>query len=768
MIYASSTKILGFEVTYLQLGITIALIVLLIIAAIAFRRNIKIQMRVANYMNNECNIFNRKGLEMYLFKHRKRLSSPTLVAIELRNLALIAKNSNGNLPYRIASIIIKSMKKEETVGRLEYNKFLVVANGRSKEEIKSLCNDFDQRLNGDDSELHSDVNFAITFGIYENPNLDDTKLAITLAENTLVYSNVKEKNIYFYSDDVSMALTRKDRINEQKHAALEEKRFISFIQPKVSLATGRVVGGEILCRWLDEYQKPVYYPNEFIPIFEENGFVKEIDKLMLENAARLAQVLVRNGYPDIQISVNLSKINFETKNFASEIYNIVTEAGASPRNVEIEITETTIMNNSTYVASCIMELRQLGFKVAMDDFGKEYSSLGLLSSNPFDVIKLDSIFFKDGLSTEKTRGIVSDILSMLSKLDYEIVCEGIETKEVVNIIGSINPNVVIQGYYFSKPIPVYQFEAFVATKYDFDFETPEVKAEAPKEKEKKEKKTEAEPSTDAARVKELEERINQMQQMFANQYHSNNQQPQPGYNQPYGQPQPGYGQPGYNQPYAQPQPGYGQPYANQPYQGQPGYNQPYGQPYAQPYQGQPYGQPQPGYAQPYGNQPYQGQPYGQPQPGYAQPGYNQPYQAPSQPEPAPSVAQAPKEEPAAEAPKPVKKKVVKTKKVEPEEVEEMVEEPEVVEQKVEEPQVEAPAKEPEVVEEQPTLESEAEENTQEENASEPEEEVEEEFESESQFDIDHDKMPNPKGVKIEVKKKPVPKKEPVKINVDDK
>ena len=235
MTYASSTKILGFEVTYLQIGITIALIVLLIIAAIAFRRNIKIQMRVANYMNNECNIFNRTGLEMYLFKHRKRLSSPTLVAIELKNLALIAKNSKGNLPYKIASIIIKNMKKEETVGRLEYNKFLIVANGRSKEEIKSLCNDFDQRLNGDDSELHYDVNFAITFAIYENPNLDDTKLAITLAENTLVYSNVKEKNIYFYSDDVSMALTRKDRINEQKHAALEEKRFISFIQPKVSL-----------------------------------------------------------------------------------------------------------------------------------------------------------------------------------------------------------------------------------------------------------------------------------------------------------------------------------------------------------------------------------------------------------------------------------------------------------------------------------------------------------------------------------------------------
>jgi predicted signal transduction protein with EAL and GGDEF domain len=189
-------------------------------------------------------------------------------------LALIAKNSKGNLPYNVASILIGLLKKEETIGRLEYSKFLVVFNGRSKEDIRALCGDFDQALNGDNSKFNSDVNFAVTFGVYENPSLEDTKMAVTLTEYTLIYSNVKEKNIYYYSDDVSLALTRKDRINEQKHAALEEKRFISFIQPKVSLATGRVVGGEILCRWLDEYQKPVYYPNEFIPIFEENGFVK--------------------------------------------------------------------------------------------------------------------------------------------------------------------------------------------------------------------------------------------------------------------------------------------------------------------------------------------------------------------------------------------------------------------------------------------------------------------------------------------------------------
>ena len=154
MIYDSSINIFGREVTYLQISITIGLIVLLVIALFAFRKNIRTQMRVGNLMDTECNIFNRNGLEMYLLKNRKRLSNPTLVAIELRNLALIAKNSRGNLPYNVATIIIDGLGKEETIGRLEYSKFLVVYNNKTKEDIKRICMEFDQTLNGPDSKFN--------------------------------------------------------------------------------------------------------------------------------------------------------------------------------------------------------------------------------------------------------------------------------------------------------------------------------------------------------------------------------------------------------------------------------------------------------------------------------------------------------------------------------------------------------------------------------------------------------------------------------------
>ncbi len=641
MINAPTIKIFGLEFTYIAVGVAIGLVVIVIIATIAFRHNIRIQMRVSNFMDNECNIYNRNGLAKYIQKNRKKLLSPALVVVSIRNLSLIAKNSNGNLPYNVASLMIAKLGKRETIGRLEYHKFLLVLTGRSRDEIKKLCNEIDQDLDGQESKFDSDVNFTTSFGIYENPGMDNPQESITFTDYSIIYSKLREKNMYFYTSDVSNSLKLKDEINEQKQAALEERRFISLIQPKVSLATGRVIGGEILCRWVDESQKPIYFPDQFIPVFEENGFVKEIDMLMLENACKLASTLVRNGFPDVVISVNLSKINFETKNIASEIQSKVVELGAMPKNIELEITETTIMDNSSFVSNCIMELRQLGFKVAMDDFGKEYSSLGSLSSNPFDIIKLDSIFFKDGLTTEKTRSIVRDILHMLSKLDYEIVCEGIETKEEVNIIGSINPNVIIQGYYFSKPIPIYEFESFIRTVYEFDFQ-PE-KLEAEEENVVTDNSNVINENDD--KVKALEDKLLEMQEQMRNQQHLVNQQiPNYGYNQPYAQ----QGNPQRGQPYPQ----QGQPYAQQgyPQQGQPypqqGYQQQYGDPYQQgyPQQGQPYAQQgypqqgqlysQNGYQQQYGD-PYQqgysqqGQPYAQqgyPQQGqpYAQQGYSQP------------------------------------------------------------------------------------------------------------------------------------------------
>lgn len=452
----------------LQVIVLAAVAVIILMAVVAFRFNYRTQMRSTYYMDTECNVFNDKGLARYLSDRKKKFEKPSLVIVDIRNLIIVSKHHNDpeRLIYDISDILLKGLSKIETLGRVEYNRFCIVYDNKDKEQIKSLCKSIEERINNSKETLKNDVDFILRFGVYQNVDLEDTNFAIKNALYTLVYSKDVDNNIYFYSNDVSEILSKEKKITEQMHAALEQNRFVPYIQPKVSLKTGRVSGGEILCRWVDDAQNPIFFPNEFIPLFESNGFVKQVDMLMLENACRLAKTLVDRGHRNLVISVNLSKANFDSPDFASKIETIANKVGVMPSNIEIEITETTIMNSYGYVSKCIMDLRQRGFKVAMDDFGKEYSSLGSLSDNPFDTIKLDGIFFRDNLSTEKTRGIVEDLINMLSKLNYEIVCEGVETKDTLSVIGRITNDVVIQGYYFSKPIPIHQFESFLNTNYD--------------------------------------------------------------------------------------------------------------------------------------------------------------------------------------------------------------------------------------------------------------------------------------------------------------
>ena len=525
--------------------VIIALVVIVLLGLILFRINTHIQMRVSFNMDDECNIYNQYGLAIFIKKHLRKLANPTLVVIDIKNLMMIYKLQEEKKEFmiKLTDYMLKGLKPEETLARLAFNKFCILYNNRKREEIQGIGKEFEKIINSSKFEYNLDIQYRISYGVYENPDFKNIQNDLRDAEASIRHSKIKDKNFYYFSPDVTNYLVKRDTINASKKGAYDEKRIISYIQPKVSLKTGRVCGGEILCRWVDEQYKPIYFPDEFIPVFEENGFVKQVDMLMLANACQLVQTLIRRGNDDIVISVNLSKANFESENCIQKILDVVNQYDVPHQNIEFEVTETAIMNSPAYVSDEIMQIRQLGFKVAMDDFGKEYSSLGSLSDNPYDTIKLDGIFFKNGLTVDKERHIAENLITMLSKLNVEIVCEGVEDKDTVDYIGSVFDECVIQGYVFSKPIPLNQFEAFLDTQYDFEFEHREAKEEfRPQIGFKKSKYTKTTDVLSDERVKELEEKINQMQQALAQA------QPQQGY--PYGYPSQAQGQ---VQPQAQPQ-----------------------------------------------------------------------------------------------------------------------------------------------------------------------------------------------------------------------
>ena len=459
---------------YVVIGVLATCIVL---AVILFSINYHHQIKVSLLMDNETGVFNKDGLTMYYNKNGKRFTNPAILVVELRNLGFIYSNYEMRikLMYQITDCMCKGLSKLETVGRVEFNKFILVLDNKNREECILWAKEIENRLENVYFENYGVYNFSPLFALCENADLskgdDITYESLAILE----YSTIREGNIYFYSQEVSVALERMLSINSQKDEALANNRFVSYIQPKVDVKTGKIVGGEALCRWVDDNQVVLYHPGEFIRIFERNGFIKKIEMVMLENACQLLADLKNKGRSDLTISVNISKMNFESPSFLSELQALTNKYGVNPANLELEITETITMTNLSYVSSCITSLHQYGYKVAMDDFGKEYSSLSTLVNNMFDTIKIDGLFFKNDLISAREKEVVKNIVRLLSKCECEVVCEGVETMETIKYLGTISHDLTIQGYVFAKPMPVFEFMSFL--EMQFDIELPPVEEE---------------------------------------------------------------------------------------------------------------------------------------------------------------------------------------------------------------------------------------------------------------------------------------------------
>lgn len=471
-----------------QVFIILLVSIILIVGVFFFRKNYTQQIRVAIYMDDECEVYNKDGLIQYVKGHKKKLVNPIFLAIDVSNLSILYNtqiSGKQKIMMDITDCMLQGLSPIEMVGRCTSQIFIVVLDNKEKEDIKKYCLKVEEKLLGLKIPEYGSYNFLLRFGINDKVDLNNISESIQQTISIFDFSNNRDNNFYYYTDVVTSSLDKYSDINSHKDQALEEHRFQAYIQPKVSLRTGKVVGGEILCRWLNSQGEIQYNPAEFVPIFESNGFIKKLDYEMFEQTCQLSQNLIQRGYKDFTLSVNISKVNFESKNFFEDLMQIMSKYAIMPKNIEIEITETAIMLNPTYVNTCLMKLRNMGFRLAMDDFGQEYSSLGALSSSLFDTIKMDRLFFVNNFTIDKEKMIATNILKMLKALNVEVVCEGIENEKVLEEIAKVNPDVIIQGFVYSRPVPSGQIEVLLQTTYphDFDFgeEAEEVEEEVEEE-----------------------------------------------------------------------------------------------------------------------------------------------------------------------------------------------------------------------------------------------------------------------------------------------
>lgn len=239
--------------------------------------------------------------------------------------------------------------------------------------------------------------------------------------------------------------------------ALAQGEFLVYLQPKYCLSNNRVEGAEALVRWNDP-EAGMIFPNDFIPLFEKNGSIIKLDYYVFEEVVKTLRSWIRSGKRPLPISVNLSRAHLSHPEFLERYRALCESYGVPPQLIEIEVTETLALENLSRLVKIIRALHEIGFRCSIDDFGNGYSSLNLLAALPVDVLKLDRSFFLSNVEQGSPYGIVVEhILSLARSLSMETVAEGIESPQQVAFLRKAQCG-CIQGYVFSKPIPVPAFE----------------------------------------------------------------------------------------------------------------------------------------------------------------------------------------------------------------------------------------------------------------------------------------------------------------------
>jgi diguanylate cyclase (GGDEF)-like protein/PAS domain S-box-containing protein len=244
--------------------------------------------------------------------------------------------------------------------------------------------------------------------------------------------------------------------------ALERREFELHYQPVVSLESGQITGAEALIRWKHP-ERGLVPPMEFIPLAEETGLIVEIGAWVLREACRqMKEWQDRLGQPGLEVGVNLSSRQFQAPGLVAEVAEVLRATGLSPRSLRLEVTESLLMDKHPNVAQTMTELRAMGVRIDLDDFGTGYSSLSYLHQFPIDTLKIDRSFIQRIGATDDAVEIVNTILALASSLDMEVVAEGVETQQQLDLLRQMHCSYA-QGYHLSRPVAAPAFETLVGT-----------------------------------------------------------------------------------------------------------------------------------------------------------------------------------------------------------------------------------------------------------------------------------------------------------------
>lgn len=375
-----------------------------------------------------------------------------VLAIDNFNLvATLYNNEKGNDVLReIHEIIQAGVEDKGFISRSGFSQFCILYFYEDLSEVEALIAKFNKKLHKNtlfDNMLRPALGLYVVESREEEISDMMNKARIAL-EN--IRQNQASPHIAYYDESFRNALYEDRHLEDKMERALENHEFVPYFQPKYDTETMQICGAEALIRWITP-DGNLIPPGKFIPLAENSGFIRHLDREMFSMVCQFQKKLLEQGITPVPISVNVSRQLMYDKHFADDYYNLTRELELPPGLLELEITESIFFEDLHVFHDSLEKLRSYGFRILMDDFGTGYSSLMMLKSMPIDEIKLDKTFVDD-YNDPKGSNIIKCVLDLSKCLGMPVVAEGVETKEQYFYFKEMNCE-LIQGYYFSKPLP---------------------------------------------------------------------------------------------------------------------------------------------------------------------------------------------------------------------------------------------------------------------------------------------------------------------------
>ena len=364
------------------------------------------------------------------------------------------------------SKVLKEISRlnEGIVSRIESDYFALYINHQDDYDLLI------DNINNELSNKYNITNISLRYGIYKvNDNSISIEKRIDRAK--LVCDEIKQSNTkmyYIYNDEIQKMQIFNEKLNHDFIKAIGNHEFKVYYQPKISILGDKykLASAEALVRWIHP-ELGFISPDKFIPLFEENGNIKILDKYIWNEAAKQIKIWHDKFNVKLPISINISRVDMFDESIVDFLNNIVKNNNIDYSDLYLEITESAYNNETDQINGIIDNLRNLGFIIEIDDFGSGYSSLNTLATLKFDILKLDMKFVKDMFKSDKTVKMVGIVADIARYLNVKLVAEGVEEKAQLEKLKELKYD-IIQGFYFSKPVTNIEFEEFFTKELNND------------------------------------------------------------------------------------------------------------------------------------------------------------------------------------------------------------------------------------------------------------------------------------------------------------